>query len=204
MKKLITLLCALFIMSPAFADNKAVVQCLNSFSTDNPSSYFNAKVVEKAEFDNGVLLEKNAIIRGKVLKVVDAKRAKRNAYFVIIPVAYTSPSNNKVYKIKDSDWQARVAGYKPFDIKDTAESAGVTVANFFVKNIGTVYYFGKGFVKPKGEDGRLKSGVKEAYENSFLSYIEEGESLTVNKGDYLLLVFYHNDVPKWKFWERNR
>lgn len=203
MKKLLIILASLLIMTPAFAENKAVVQCLDNFSSDNPSAYFNARVLEEVEFDNGIKLEKDALIRGKVMQVVEAKRAKRDAYFVIKPVAYSTPSTKMVHRISQNDWEAKVVGYKPFDVKETAESAGVSVANFFVQGVSTVYYFGKGFIHPN-DDNRLKSGVKEVYDNSFLSYIKEGNALQVRRGDSLELVFYHPDVPKWKFWERNR
>lgn len=204
MKRLLSILALMLVMSPAFAGNKTVVQCQNSFSSDNPSAYFTGKVIKEVEFKNGVLLREGAIINGKVLQVVDAKRAKRDAYFVIKPLTYTDPVVNKTYTVKDKDWQAKVVGYKPFDAKETAKSAGVSVANFFVQGFSTVYHFGDGVIHPEEDKGRFKSGVHNAYEHSFLSYIEEGSALEVKKGDYLALKFFQADVPKWKFWERNR
>lgn len=204
MKKILLTLALLLCVTPAFAANKAVVECLNSFSTDNPSATFKGRVVEEVEFKNGVLFRKNAIVQGKVLQVVDAKRAKRDAYFIIKPTYYTDPRQNVTYKVKDEDWEAKVVGYKPFDAKDTAKKASISVANFFVQGFSTVYHFGNGFIHPTADKGRFKSGVNEAYENSILSYIEEGKALQVRSGDLLALKFYQSDVPKWKFWARNR
>lgn len=203
-KKILLTLVLMFAMTPAFAGNKTVVECLNSFSSDNPSAYFTGKVVKEVEFKNGVLLRENAIIKGKVLQVVDAKRAKRDAYFVIKPLTYTDPVAKKTYTVKDDDWEAKVVGYKPFDAKETAKSAGISVANFFMQGFSTVYHFGDGFIHPASGKGRFKSGVNNAYEHSILSYVEEGNALKVRKGDCLALKFYQADVPKWKFWARNK
>ena len=204
MKKILLIFALVFIMAPVQADNKTVVQCLETFSTDNPSSYFTGKIIKEAEFDNGVLLRENAVITGEVIQVVEAKRAKRNAYFVIKPLTYTDPLIGKTYDVKDTDWQAKVVGYKPFDAKETAKSAGVSVANFFVQGFSTVYHFGDGVIHPEEDKGRFKSGVHNAYEHSIFSYVEEGSALNVNEGDLLALKFFQADVPKWKFWKRNK
>ncbi len=204
MKKIFLTLALTFIISPALAANKAVVECLNSFSTDNPSAVFKGRVIEEVEFDNGVLLRKNSVIQGSVIQIVDAKRAKRDAYFIIKPTYYTDPKQNVTYKVHDADWEAKVVGFKPFDAKETAKKASISVANFFVQGFSTAYHFGDGFIHPTAGKGRFKSGVNEAYENSILSYIEEGKALQVSSGDLLALKFYQADVPKWKFWARNR
>ena len=204
MKKFLLTLALMFTITPAFAANKAVVQCLNSFSSNSPSAYFSGKVVEEVEFKNGVLLRQGAILNGKVVQVVDAKRAKRDAYFIIKPTSYTDPYKKTTYHVKDADWEAKVVGYKPFDAKETAKKAGISVANFFVQGFSTAYHFGNGFIHPSNGRGRFKSGVHEAYDNSILSYIEEGDALKVRSGDYLALKFYQSDVPKWKFWAINR
>ena len=57
-KKILLTLVLMFAMTPAFAGNKTVVECLNSLSSDNPSAYFTGKVVKEVEFKNGVLCAK--------------------------------------------------------------------------------------------------------------------------------------------------
>ena len=64
MKKFLLTFVLMFVITPAFAANKAVVQCLNSFSSNSPSAYFSGKVVEEVEFKNGVLLRQGAILNG--------------------------------------------------------------------------------------------------------------------------------------------
>lgn len=202
MKKIFITLALMFLMSPAFAASKTVVQCLNSFSTNNPSAYFSAKVLKEMEYKNGIYLKENSIIRAKVVKVVEAKRAKRDAYFVVKPLSYTDPTVGKTYNIQNLPVEAKVVGYKPFDAKETAKKAGIGVANFFVQGFSTVYHFGDGFIHPTSGKGRFKSGVQNAYDNSILSYIEEGNALKVNSGDSLALKFYQTETPKWKFWKK--
>ena len=202
MKKIFLTLALMLVMTPAFAASKTVVQCLNSFSSDNPSSYFSAKVMKEMEYKNGIYLRENSIINAKVVKVVDAKRAKRDAYFVIKPLSYTDPVAGKTYNVQNLGVEAKVVGYKPFDAAETAKKAGISVANFFVQGFSTIYHFSDGYIHPKARKGRFESGVQNAYDNSILSYIEEGDALKVRSGDCLALKFYETKTPKWKFWKK--
>ena len=211
MKKILFLLiftiCCAFSINFAFADdtsNKVAVESLCNFSFSERMNFVQLKVVQENEFKNGIKFEKGSILNAKVAKVVNAKRGKRNGYFIIDPVSYTIPSTGETKNISDDTWYAKVLGYKPFDVKRTALGAGLAVAGHFVTGIGQFYYFGEGIVHPEDGENRLKSGVKNVYENSPLAYIEEGEEAYVEKGDLLLLKFYYDDVPKWKFWERNQ
>ncbi len=210
MKKIIIftmfLFAVFFSLNPSFAadsKNKVAVESLSDFSFNHQVDTVRLKVLEKNKFKNGVKFEKGAILTAKVAKVVDAKRGKRNGYLVVDPLSYTVPSTGASVQIDDEYWLANVLGYKPFDAKSTAAKAGLSVAGFFVKGIGQIFYFGKGVISPEEGEGRLKSGAKNVYENSPLAYIEEGEEVDIKTGDILLLKFYHEDVPKWKFWERN-
>ncbi len=198
---------AFFGLNPVFAGtgrNKVAVESLDDFSFNHQVDTVKLKVLEKNKFQNGVKFEKDAIITAKVAKVVDPKRGKRNGYLVVDPLSYTVPSSGAVVKLEDEYWFANVVGYKPFDAKSAAAKAGLSVAGFFVKGIGQIFYFGKGVISPEDGENRLKSGAKSVYENSPLAYIEEGEEVDIKTGDIMLLKFYYEDVPKWKFWERNK
>ena len=191
----------------AFDDtsNKAVVESLESFSFDNDKSTVNFKVIEENPFDNGIVFEKDSIVTAHVMKVVEAKRGKRNGYLVVEPVSYSIPSKgNETLNINEEYWVANVVGYKPFDVKKAAFSAGLSAAGYFVKGIGQIYYFGKGIISPNEGEGRLKSGAKNVYENSPLAFIKEGEEINIQKGDILLLKFHYDNVPKWRFFKRNK
>ena len=98
MKKVI-LLSILFlfcILNPVLAfddtSNKAVVESLEGFSFDNDKSTVKFKAIEENTFDNGIVFEKDSIITAHVMKVVEAKRGKRNGYLVVEPVSYSIPS----------------------------------------------------------------------------------------------------------------
>jgi len=203
MKKIIVLLFLLFSPS-AYALNldKAIVQALYDFSSLNPRKDFAVRVVEEYEFD-GVVLEPNAIVRGKIIETVGPKRAKRNAYFVFKPSTYTIPSKGGAVKnIWKTDIEARALDYVPFDKVKAAESAGLTIAGLFVTGVAQIYHFGKGFSKAKKGENRFAKGGKEVYENSPFVYIRKGEELHINKGDVMTLRFYHYEVPKWRFWSK--
>lgn len=205
MKKILIALISMFVLTPAYAINfdKALVESLYNFSSKNPGRTFAAKMVEEYTFDDILTLEKNAIVRGKVLEVVGPKRAKRNAYFVFKPYTYTVPSKGGIVKrIGHTDIEAKAVGYVPFDKVQAAKSAGLTVAGFFVTGAAQIYHFGKGAITAQKGENRLVEGGKEVYENSPLTYIREGNELHINKGDVIALKFYHYEVPKWKFWDR--
>ncbi len=211
MKKVILFCLFLFCMMtilPSFADedtsNKAVVESLCDFSFEDEAHNVRLKVLEENSFENGITFEKDSILTARVIKVIDPKRGKRNGYLIVQPLTYTIPSTGETKNIDVEAWSAKVLGYKPFDVKKSAVGAGLAVAGHFVKGIGQFYYFGKGIIKPEEGENRLVSGVKNVYENSPLAYIEEGEEVHVETGDLLLLKFYYEDVPKWKFWQRNK
>lgn len=195
-------------MVPAFGfedtSNKVLVESLENFSFESKESVVRLKVVQENSFENGIKFEKDSIVTAKVAKVVDPKRGKRNGYLIVDPVSYTVPASGKINEITDKYWLANVLGYKPFDIKNAAFDAGLFAAGMFVKGIGQIYYFGKGVIDPEEGENRLKSGVKSVYKNSPLAYIEEGQEVDIKTGDILLLKFYHSDIPKWKFWQRNK
>lgn len=213
--KRIILLCLLLltgIIIPAFSNedevdttNKVIVESLEDFSVDNSDNIIKFKVLRENAFKNGVVLEEDSIISAKAAKIIEPKRGKRNGYLVISPISYTIPSKGEITaQIDDEYWVANVVGYKPFDVKKAAFGAGLGVAGHFVKGIGQIYYFGKGIIAPNEGEGRLKSGAKNVYENSPLCYIEEGEEVNIKTGDILLLKFHYDNVPKWKFRQRNR
>ena len=184
--------------------NKTVVESLCNFSFEDESKNVSLKVLKENTFENGITFEEGSVLSAKVTKVIDPKRGKRNGYLIIEPLSYSIPSTGAIKAVDEPFWFAKVLGYKPFDVKKSAVGAGLAVAGHFVKGIGQFYYFGKGIISPEEGENRLKSGVKNVYENSPLAYIEEGEEANVEKGDLLLLKFYYEDVPKWKFWQRNK
>ena len=71
--------------------------------------------------------------------------------------------------------------------KKIAKKAVSTVGNFFVAGFSYGVSFVDG-VKQNKEDNRLKSGVKQVYDDSFLSYVEYGHEVEIKEGQEFYLV----------------
>ena len=68
------------------------------------------------------------------------------------------------------------------------KKAAISVGNHFVKGVAPAISLAEGMIK--NEDGnRLESGVKNVYKSSPLSYIEKGNDLVLERGDYFYLIF---------------
>ncbi|MBQ8476043.1 hypothetical protein IJ531_03175, partial [bacterium] len=110
--------------------------------------------------------------------------------------------------IEDENLEAKVVGYSKTDWKQMGKnaslSAGLTVGSHFVPGLSQMFYFSKGLLTPSEDESRLTSGVKSVYENSPFAYLEKGQDLDIEKGDYLVLKFYHADIPVWKFIKRTK
>ena len=72
------------------------------------------------------------------------------------------------------------------------KNAALLVGNYFVKGLSIAYSFGEGFIKNE-QDNRFKSGVTNAYEESPLSLVQEGEQLDIKIGDDFYLIFKTED-----------
>ena len=71
--------------------------------------------------------------------------------------------------------------------KKIVKKTASTVGSFFVKGFSYGVSFVDGFSENK-EDNRLKSGAKQVYDDSFLSYIEYGSEVEIKEGDEFYLV----------------
>lgn len=201
MKKLLLLFCLFFITPASFALN-VVVESQSNISKETESADFSAKVLEAAEFTDGTTLEEGAVLNGKIIKAVEAKRGKRNAYIVIQPVSYTI--GNTVKTIEDKNLEAKVVGYSKKDYKKMGLDAGLAVGGYFVKGLGQIFYFSKGLIMPDDGKSRVSSAIHNVYENTPFVYIEKGEEVEIEEGDMLVLKFYHADVPKWRILKRQK
>ena len=192
MKKfIITLALMFFQISMCQAATQLKVVAIEEFKTTEPSETLDVKVLQSAtlgNYDLGV----NSILHCKVLQVVDPKRGKRNASFYVKPLSYTV--NNTTCTI-DEDFYGKYSKFvlSKEEIKEippgkVIKSAAMTVGNYFVKGLSTCVAFVQGVAKNE-EHNRLKSGVVNAYEESPLSYISEGQQLDIKVGDDFYLVF---------------
>jgi len=201
MKKFFYLFFIYFAFVSTAAAKNVLVQSLDDFTKNDIEKVFQAQVLEQETINSSLTLPENSIIKGKIIKVEEAKRGKRNAYIIIKPETIENGEN--VIKIENSCLEAKVVGYSKKDFKQTALKAGLTAGGFFVKGLGQVFYFSKGLILPDSDKSRLSSAAHNVYENTPFVYIEKGDEIDIDNGDLLVLKFYHSDIPKWKVLKRN-
>ena len=194
-KFVLLVICFLIQISAAHAAVQMKVIAINEFRTDKPSDSLDVRVVNETllgKYTLGV----NSVLHCKVLKVIDPRRGKRNASFYVQPIYYIE--NDQTVNIEDEIYgkyskfvlsKEELSNFPTFKFMKTA---ALTVGNYFIKGISIAYSFGEGVVKNE-QDNRLKSGVVNAYEESPLSYIGEGEQLDIKVGDDFYLVFKMKD-----------
>lgn len=202
MKKIFYTILFYFLITPFVFAQNILVESLTDFNANDDEKVFSAKVVEEAELSDGKIIKANSTINGTILKTVDAKRGKRNAYIVIQPESFEI--DGVVHLIEDENLEAKVVGYSKRDYKKTALDAGLAVGGYFVKGLSQVFYFSKGLIIPDEDKSRIKTAFHNVYENTPFVYIEKGEDVDIEKGDLLVLKVYHSEVPKWRFIKRNK
>ncbi len=187
MRKIIfSLICFVFFAATTAQAKSIRVISLEDFSTASPSDTYKVQIIEREELKDGTVLEAGTILIGDVIKVENAKRGKRDAYFEFIPTSYIS--NMTTQKIEDTKYYAKVVGYAPIDKQAIAESAAKSAVGFFFKGVSQGISFVQGVAQ--AEDGsRIKSGLVKIYKDSPLTYIEEGSELNVKPGDLIVLIF---------------
>lgn len=187
MKKQILFIIFIFLLvaNNICAQAKTIVaETLCDFDSTNPPREFSVKIIEDTVLNEGFEFEKDAVISGKITKIIQPKRLKQDACFVFKAKNYTIPSqDNKIIKIKNtSKSKSKVKPYTPVDKAALAEKAAMAAAGTMVKGLGVGINFAKGVIKPKEGENRLQSGVKNAYENSPFSYCEKGGDLFLKAG----------------------
>lgn len=184
MKKILLLIFIIFFLTLNAEAKTLKVISLKHFSTEYPAPTFAVQTTQKEIIDKGIILEEGTIISGIVLRIVPPKRGKQNGYFEFIPTEITY--RGVTQKIEHSIEVAKVLGYYPIDPKDLTFDVAKKTANFFLKGAISAIEFADGAIK--AENGqRIKSGATKVYKNSFLSYIEPGKELNINRGDMLIL-----------------
>ncbi len=183
MKKIIYFL-VFIIMSPVFAADKLHVSAMNDFSSINPTQNFQVMLVEDGVL-NGIYMLRGDILNCTLNKTTNPTRAKRDAkiYFNVISYSDKKGTHQIEPKMiaKYAEKVLSVEEVKKTPPKKIAKKAVGTVGNLFV----TGFSYGVSFVdgiKENKEDNRLKSGVKQVYDDSFLSYAEYGHEVQIKEG----------------------
>jgi len=186
MRKILILLVYCFAFcSFACAKDTLHVSALDDFDTENPSEYFQAKLLADGEID-GIYMIKGDILKLELKKVTDPTRAKRDAKIYFELTAYEdSKGEHKFqnsYVAKYSKSALNKEEIQKIPPKTVAKKAATTVGNFFVSGFSYAFNFVDG-AKENSQNNRLKSGVKNAYEKSVFSYVEYGSEVQIKKGD---------------------
>ncbi len=189
MKKIIYFL-MLIMMSPVFAADKLHVSAMNDFSTVNPTANFQVMLIEDGIL-NDVYMLRGDILNCTLKKITKPTRAKRDAKIYFDVVSYSDKKGTHEIKPKMVAKYAQkvlsVEEVKKTPPKKIAKKAVSTVGNLFV----TGFSYGVSFVdgvKENKEDNRLKSGVKQVYDDSFLSYVEYGHQVDIKEGQEFYLI----------------
>ena len=177
-------------MSPVFAADKLHVSAMNDFSTVNPTANFQVMLIEDGIL-NDVYMLRGDILNCTLKKITKPTRAKRDAKIYFDVVSYSDKKGTHEIKPKMVAKYAQkvlsVEEVKKTPPKKIAKKAVSTVGNLFV----TGFSYGVSFVdgvKENKEDNRFKSGVKQVYDDSFLSYVEYGHQVDIKEGQEFYLI----------------
>jgi len=198
MKKIFVSIISLFVFALSAQCSEAAIgtaQC--DFSTAHPSDTFQVKLEEAVELDDGLRINSDSIVYGKVIQVEDGLRGKRQGNFEFHPEKYIT-SDGEV-DISKKNIVVKVSQYEPVNKKEFAKKAvksgATTVAGKVLKVpfISQGVSFVKGAAKADEDENMLVEGAKQVYKDSPLSYVEKGESLVIQSGEQVKLKFTYED-----------
>ncbi len=184
-KKNVLILCMLLMCLVSGVEAATVkVVSLDDFSTAEPKPSFKVQLVETKELKDGTIVEAGTIVAGSVIKIQNANRGKRDAYFEILPASVTY--QDKTTYITNPNCKMKVVEYSPKDPQEIVESAAKGAVGFIFKGASQGISFVQGVAQAQ-EGERMKSGLTKMYKDSPLSYIEYGSELNIKTGDILML-----------------
>ena len=197
MKKLIILFAFILLMTtPVSAATGIKTHSImnNSYSCELPNRTLNFRLKSGFEY-NGVYAPEGTEITATVIETKEAKRLKRDAY---LTCSVDSVSiNGVVTDVKDKDVHVVIKQFTPKDKKYYAkmglDTAATTVASHFIPGGNIIYNFAQGAVVDSSNKNRVVSGVKNAYEKSFLSYFSKGDPINLKPNDEIITVFYDSN-----------
>ena len=196
MKKYIILLTVLIL---AALQSEAAVQlkvsAVSKFDTSKPAKTIDVKIREDAQLGEYNLKAGDTMLC-KVIDVSSPKRGKRNACFTVQPTEIVSNGQNihikEEFYGKYSKTVLSKEELKNMPKGQIVEKAAVTAGSFVIKGLGQGVSMAEGMIKNQ-EGNRIKSGVKQVYEDSPISYIEKGQDLNITTGDNFYFIFNIND-----------
>lgn len=187
MKKIFIFLFFL-LSSNAFGAWDIKLKALDNFTTLNPSENFSAKVIQDIKIDD-IELSKDDIINCTLNKTIDPKRAKMDAKIYFNLESFENEQGKHDFQIQylgkyeDEILKEKI---KNISAKDAAKSTAGIIGSHYVPGFSQAISFVDGVVENK-DDNRVKSGFKQVYKDSPLSFVEKGEEIEIKKGDIFYL-----------------
>lgn len=186
MKKIMIVIGMMILVPAAAFADVLKVEAITPLNTVRPAKTMDVKITEDVIYE-GKVLKVGDKVHGNIVDVKAPTRLKRDARFSFVPVYYIDSKGQK----HDFAEQKQGKYALPLDKGQMATKAALTVGNHFVKGISMGYNAVKGAIQDE-EDNRLKSAGVSVYENSPLSYIEEGNELNLVQGDKFYIKFGWN------------
>lgn len=167
------------------------VELLNTVNVQNHSGIFSVKALSDIWISDFHKIEKGAIVKGQINKIVPPRRLERDAYIVFVPVCYTVPSEkDKEVQIPNPS-NSKMRPARNIDKKDVAtNTVGTVLSNVPPFNIILpVVQFGIGAATPKKGEHRLRSGCRAIIEGWPLCYCLKGKEIPITAGAVLEISF---------------
>lgn len=184
MKKFLMIL-TIFASLSAFASDKIRLRALVDFNSSNPNETFQAQVLETSLMGSIVLLEGDKL-NCILLEIKDPKRAKIDAKVYFKIVSYENPRGlQKINENLTAKYAKKVVNkeeIKNIPPKKIAKTAANIAAGAIVEGLSYGVSLVDGIITNK-EGNRLKSGVKQVYEDSVFSYVKYGDEVDIKTGD---------------------
>ncbi|MBQ3101486.1 hypothetical protein IJC60_00620 [bacterium] len=180
----------MFFALPVSAADNIFVEALEDYSSIKPAKTFKVKLLKPVHTEHISLLEGD-ILNCTLHKTTKAKRGKRDAqiYFILDSYVdiYGVHKFNQKFLAKYSKSVLNLDSIKSISPKTAIKKTVSTVGDQFLTGVSYGVSFVDGLVtNPEGN--RLKSGAKQVYKDSFLSYVEKGENIQVKAGDTFYFV----------------
>lgn len=194
MKKLFLILTLMLTIS-ANASQKLYLEALEDFSSLNPNKTFSAKILE-GEIEGTTLSvgdKLNCIFEEKK----EAKRAKIDAKIFFKLESYENEQGiHKISQNLSAKYAKNVLNKETIKrnvtLKKAAKTAASVAGGAIVEGGKYIVSFADGIItNPEGN--RLKSGAKQLYDDSFLSYVEYGDEIDIKTGDKFYFVIKSQD-----------
>lgn len=189
--------CGILLFAPSVFAATMCVRAVTPFSTEKPTDTMTVKLLEEYQLSDTVTLPIGTVINGTVSDVVSPKRLKRDATF-----SFTAQKYNDGHGLS-GDFDKNYTGryYQKIDKKELAKNTSLTVGSFFVKGLSLGVNAVQGAIKNE-EGNRFKSSAKSVYDNSPLSYVEEGQELDIKPNDIFWIKFKNSseDEPNYEYY----